>query len=252
MTVLFTPNQVMFNNVDSTNVVTNLNDEELTIPHGYYTIGQIIAILNTMTDTTFSISMMASSYGCIYIQYPHIIDFTNAPDIREILGLEGQMVILPASFYGSNVIDITRNRQVIQIYSSLVRSSDLKIANQNNNLLTTMIIDDPEVHYLRTVEDICIPMITRFDRLMFVFRDMDGNIMRLNGEFELQLTIEDVFDQVPSSILPMNQLSMMKVFGNTTKKEVKLDNPLSFDQCSISSVSLYLPISCCTTYQPIK
>ena len=32
---------------------------------------------------------------------------------------------------------------------------------------------------------------------------------------------------------------MMEVFGNTTKKEVKLDNPLSFDQCSISSVSLY-------------
>ena len=90
------------------------------------------------------------------------------------------------------MIDIMRNRQVIQVYSSLVRSSDLKIANQNNNLLTTMIIDDPEVHYLRTVEDICIPMITRFDRLMFLFRDMDGNIMRLNGEFELQLTIEDV------------------------------------------------------------
>ena len=47
MTILFRPNQVMFNNVDSTNVVTNSNDEELTIPHGYYTIGQIIAILNT-------------------------------------------------------------------------------------------------------------------------------------------------------------------------------------------------------------
>ena len=87
MTVLFRSNQVMFNNVDSTNVVTNSNDEELTIPPGYYTIGQIIAILNTMTDTTFSISMKASSYGCIYIQYPHTIDFTNAPDIREILGL---------------------------------------------------------------------------------------------------------------------------------------------------------------------
>ena len=236
MTVLFTPNQVMFNNVDSTNVVTNTNDEELTIPPGYYTIGQIIAILNTMTDTTFSIYTKASSYGCIYIQSTHIIDFINAPDIREILGLEGQMVILPASFYGSNVIDIMRNRQVIQVYSSLVHSSDLKIANQNNNLLTTMIIDDPEVNYLRTMENICIPMIAG---LMFLFRDMDGNIMRLNGEFELQLTIEDVCDQVPSSILPMNQFSMMEVFGNTTKKEVKLDNPLSFDQWYISFVSLY-------------
>ena len=116
MTVFFTPNPVMFNNVNSTNVVTNSNDEELTIPPGYYTIGLIIAILNTMTDTTFSISTKASSYGCIYIQSTHTINFTNAPDIREILGLEGQMVILPASFYGSNVIDITRNRQVIQVH----------------------------------------------------------------------------------------------------------------------------------------
>ena len=101
-------------------------------------------------------------------------------------------------------------------------------------------------------------MITRFDRLMFVFRDMEGKMIRLNGEFELQLTIEDVYDEVPSSMgkasLPLratslpstiasaNQFSMIEVFGNTTKKEVSeagLDNPLSFDQCSISSVSLY-------------
>ena len=82
-------------------------------------------------------------------------------------------------------------------------------------------------------------MITRFDRLIFVFRDMEGDIMQLNGEFELQLTIEDVYDQMPSLIPPMNQFIMIEVLGNTRKKEVKLDNPLSFDQCSISSVSLY-------------
>lgn len=57
------------------------------------------------------------------------------------------MIVLPTSFYGSNVIDITRNRQVIQVYSSLVGLSDLKIANQNNNLLTTMIIDDSKTNY---------------------------------------------------------------------------------------------------------
>ena len=74
---------------------------------------------------------------------------------------------------------------------------------------------------------------------MFLFRDMEDNIMQLNGLFELQLTIEDVYDQVPCSIPPMNQFSMTEVFGNTMKKEVKLGNPLSFDQCSISSVSLY-------------
>ena len=239
MTVLFHPNGSMFYNVDTTNVITNSNDETVTISAGYYTLSEIIALLNTMTDTLFSISTNASSFGCIWIQSPHTIDFTDAPDICEILGLDGRTLILPASFYGSNVIDITRNRQVIQVYSTIVRSSDLKIANQNNNLLTTMIIDDPTVDYVRAVEDVCIPMITRFDRLMFVFRDMDGKIIRLNGEFELQLTIEDVYDEVPSSIASANQFSMIEVFGNTTKKEVKLDNPLSFDQCYISSVSLY-------------
>ena len=48
-----------------------------------------------------------------------------------------------------------------------------------------------------------------------------------------------MYDQVPFSIPPMNQFSMIEVFGITMKKDVKLDNPLSFDQCSISSVSLY-------------
>ena len=82
MTVLFRPNQVMFNNVDSTNVDTNINDEEVTIPPEYYSIGEIIVILNTMTDTSFSISTKDSSYGCIWIQFPYSIHFTNAPDIR--------------------------------------------------------------------------------------------------------------------------------------------------------------------------
>ena len=133
----------MFNNVDSTNVITNSDDEDVTIRPVYYTIGEINAIPNPMTDTTFSISIKASSCECIWIQFLHIIDFTNSPDIREILGLEGRTVILPASFYGSNVTDFTLNRQVIQVYSLLVLSPDLKIVNQNNNLLTTIIIDDP-------------------------------------------------------------------------------------------------------------
>ena len=82
-----------------------------------------------------------------------------------------------------------------------------------------MIINDPTTNYCRSVKYICIPMITRFDRLMFLFRDMEDNIMRLNGDFELQLTIENVYDQVPSSIPPMNQFSMIEVLGNTRKEE---------------------------------
>ena len=42
----------MFNNVDSTIVMKNTNDKERTVLPGYYSIGKIIAMFNTMTDTT--------------------------------------------------------------------------------------------------------------------------------------------------------------------------------------------------------
>ena len=133
---------------------------------------------------------------------PHTPSISPMPQTSEKSSyLEGRTVILPASFYGSNVTDITRNRQVIQVYSSLVRSSDLKMstAHQTNNLLTTMIIDDPTTNYYRSVEDICIPMITRFSLLMFLFRDIKGNIMRLNGKFVLQFTLmADLRSSLPS------------------------------------------------------
>ena len=56
MTVLFHPNGSMFDNVDSTNVVTNTNGEEMMIPPRYYSIGEISVILNTITDIPFSTS----------------------------------------------------------------------------------------------------------------------------------------------------------------------------------------------------
>ena len=44
-------------------------------------------------------------------------------------------------------------------------------------------MDDSEINDIDTVKEICIPMIHRFDRLMFVFKDMNGIITHLNGEF---------------------------------------------------------------------
>ena len=82
-------------------------------------------------------------------------------------------------------------------------------------------------------------MIHRFDRLMLLLKDMDENMINMNGEFELQLTNEDVCESVSTSLAATNQFSMIEVFGNNIKKEVKLNNPLSFNQCYISSVSLY-------------
>ena len=65
--------------------------------------------------------------------------------------------------------------------------------------------------------------------------------MHLNGEVKFQLSIENWVEDEGEGVLTLisaNQLCMIEVFGSR-KKELKLDNPLSFDQCSISSVSLY-------------
>ena len=83
--------------------------------------------------------------------------------------------------------DNTRNRQVIQVCSSLVQSSDLKTANQNNNLLTTMIADDPTNNYRRSIDgghlhpnddpirmnDVCVQGFEWFEHR--IFRQINAN-----------------------------------------------------------------------------
>ena len=242
MKILFTPDSTTtaaFTNVDTKNTVTNGKGEKVEFDKGYYTLAEILAMLNEMTACGFSIITSTNSFGCIHITTSTTIDFSNAPDIREILGITETN--LPAAIYdGKNIIDITRNRQVIQVFSSIIRTSDLKIADQNNNLLTTMMIDDPQANYFRKIEDICIPICNRFDKLYFTFKDLDGNLMNLTGVFELQLTIDDVVDKddKSNSISSFSQFSLSQVC-NTPKTVVKLENPLSFKQCYISSISLY-------------
>ena len=226
-------------NIDQTNTVSNDKGESVVFEKGYYTLAQIIAILNQMQYTQFSISNAVSSFGCFHIQSSCSVDFSQAPDIIDILGLTETTYNAGANT-GANIIDITRNRQVIQVYSSIVRTSDLKIANQNNNLITTIIINDPQLRYLNTVEQVNIPIINRFDRIYFSFKDLDGNLMNLNADFELQLTIDDVLDNNESmdGYESYSQFSLSQVC-NRSKTEVKLDNPLSFKKCFISSISLY-------------
>ena len=245
MKVLFTPDKTTtaaFTNIDTQNIITNGKGEQVVFDQGYYTLAEILAMLNEMENCGFSIITANKGFGCIHITSSTTIDFSKAPDIREILGITESN--LPASIYdGKSIIDITRNRQVIQVFSSIVRTSDLKIANQNNNLLTTMMIDDPQATYLRKIEDVCIPICNRFDKLYFSFKDLDGRPMKLTGVFELQLTIDDIVEKTQSEAenkaeSKLSQFSITQVC-NTAKTLVKLENPLSFKQCYISAISLY-------------
>ena len=241
MKVLFTPlegiSNSSFNNIDSQNIVTNGKNEKVIFEKGFYTLAEIISMLNEMTYTSFSISNATNAFGCIQMSTNTSVDFSRAPEISLILGLS-KSTYLAGQYHGDDIIDITRNRQVIQVFSSIVRTSDLKIANQQNNLLTTMILDDPQKSYINTIENVNIPICNRFDKLYFSFKTLDGKSINLYGQFELQLTIDDVISEDKSKITKLSQFSIAQVC-NTPKTVVKLDRPLSFKQCYISSVSLY-------------
>lgn len=143
MKVLLKPiNDSIFNNIDQTNIVSNDKGESVTFEKGFYSLSQIIDILNTMMYSQFSLSNDVDRFGCIHISSS--IDFSITPDICDRIDIK-QQTYSEGEYYGDDVIDITRNQQLIQVFSSIVKTSDLKISNQNNNLVTTMMIDDLEI-----------------------------------------------------------------------------------------------------------
>ena len=222
-------------NCDNTNIVRNRNGEVVYIPQGYHSLGEIMALINEMTYTGVSVITNPDCFGTTWIQSSCEVYFNSAPDVKEILGLEKN--IYPAGgCHGENIIDITRNRQTIQVFSTIVKSAEIKIANQYNNLLTTLIVEDPEQPFIHTVSEVNIPIVNTWDRLYFSFRDMDGKEVVMDADVEFQLLIEDT-DEI-GELEDCSQFTMAEVV-NKSKKEVVLDNPLSFTGCYISGVSLY-------------
>ena len=230
----------LITNVKKDNIVKNGNDEEILFEKGYYSLGMIIAMLNTMEYSEFQVTTSTYKFGCLHMNSSCPIDFSQAEDLKDILGLS-ENIYSSGSHYGDNIIDVTRNLQVIQVYCSLVKSSELKIANQNNNLLTTLIIEDPEKSFIQKTQDVYLPIINKFDQLYFSYRDLDGNIINLNADISFQITVEDfVKNDIKNdeNINFKSQFSIAQVC-NTSKTTVQLDNTISFDRCYISSVSVY-------------
>ena len=230
----------LITNVKKDNIVRNGKDEEIIFEKGYYSLGMIIAMLNTMQYSEFQVTTSTYKFGCIHMNSSCSIDFSQAEDLRDILGLT-ENIYSSGSHYGDNIIDITRNLQVIQVYCSLVKSSELKIANQNNNLLTTLIIEDPEKSFIQKTQDVYLPIINKFDQLYFSYRDLEGNIINLNADISFQITVEDFVKNIDNKDEDINfksQFSIAQVC-NTSKTTVQLDNTISFDRCYISSVSVY-------------
>ena len=191
-----------------------------------------------MTHTRFLIFSKASSCECIWIQFPYTINCTNAS--RYTWNLQsGRMY----DHFTCFVPWIERDWFHFKSPSD-PSVSEQQSAHHDNHWWSNCWLYPHHGGYLQT-------MISRFDRLMFLFRDTQGNIMRLNGEFELQLTIEDVYDQVPSSI-PRWTRSVWSKRSETLRRRMWSWTILSHSISATSRLCHSIPFSCCTMCQPIK
>ena len=104
----------LITNVKKDNIVRNGKGEEILFEKGYYSLGMIIAMLNTMEYSEFQVTTSTYKFGCLHMNSSCSIDFTQAEDLRDILGLT-ENIYSSGSHYGDNIIDVTRNLQVIQV-----------------------------------------------------------------------------------------------------------------------------------------
>jgi len=268
--LLLTPinNGAILYNIENSNSVTNTKSESVVFTPGYYTLAEIFATINTMTYNQIQLITSPASYGKCQVISPIeagvTMDLTNAPDLKQILGYNSDTVLTDGA-YSDNIIDITRNNQVILVYASFVRSNDLRIANQKNCLLTTINVDDPEKQNVHKLQDVWIPIQRQYQRVYLSFRNGDNQPIKLWGDFELQAVLATdlqavlatdlqavlatdlqavvqavVQESKPSEVQSSrtSQFSLYQVLTSSTT-DVQLENPLNFKGCYISEIDVF-------------
>ena len=242
-------NKSIFNNIQTTNIVKNSKGETITFNPGFYKLSEIISEINTMEYIRCEISTQGPSYGRAYFigsKAANVtVDLTQARDIAAILGFNGSRWKLNAIPTGNScvtedIIDITRNNQVILVYASIVKSNELKIANQNNNLLTSVNVDDPENTVSHKIENTWIPISGDYQRIYFNFKNADLQPIFLDCDITFEFIIQSVPTQ-QTTVTTTGQTTQFSLFQclNQSKTELTLPNPLSFKNCYISEVDVY-------------
>ena len=226
-------NQALFNNVKSNQTVI-VNGKSVNISSGFYTLDQILSILNT---NGLSISLITTESDAYHTQTSCSFDFSLAAEIREILGFDKN--IISSGEISDNPANITRNMNVIQLYSSIVNSDvDTPIA--------TIKINNPTVDFHETIQTKISLSRNVLNYIDIIFRDISGEIISLNAEnitVTLFIKCYEEFD-----FLKDDRNSDCSVFNLTTKipslnngeYNHKVERPLTLNKGKIINANFYI------------
>ena len=153
----------LFNNVNSDQTINGIS-----IKKGFYTLQELMSVINTQGVLISLITTEENAYHC---KLSSQVDFSKAHELQEILGFDNVI----ASGVSNHPVDITRGLNVLQIYSSIVNSD-------TDTPICTIKIDDPTKDFHDCLYTNCPIITTPINYIDIVFRDIHGEVVELNAE----------------------------------------------------------------------
>ena len=157
---------------DSTALYNNVNSDQtingISIKKGFYTLQELMSVINTQGVLISLITTEENAYHC---KLSSQVDFSKAHELQEILGFDNVI----ASGVSNHPVDITRGLNVLQIYSSIVNSD-------TDTPICTIKIDDPTKDFHDCLYTNCPIITTPINYIDIVFRDIHGEVVELNAE----------------------------------------------------------------------
>ena len=243
-TISFIPkgNQPILDNVLQDNII-KVNTVPHTISKGCYGIADLVAEINDILIDVGSISVITEGSGFglakLYIQAYNVIDFSESPDILDILKLDPvYSTNANKTYIGNAIVDITRNLQNVQIFCSMLQASSCRIANSYNDLLCTVSIESLEQTCTERISKLMIPVYPLVNYVEIIFRNQEGLTINLNCDFLITLHISS-FNSLESSVSSANSLTNLCLECRSANNDIELNQTYALPKKSfISRVSI--------------
>lgn len=244
-TISFIPkgNQPILDNVLQDNII-KVNTVPHTISKGCYAISDLIAEINDILIDVGSVSVVTEGSGfglCkLYIQAYNVIDFSDAPDILDILKLDPvYSTNANKTYIGNAIVDITRNLQNVQIFCSMLQASSCRIANSYNDLLCTVAIESLEQTCTEHISKLMIPVYPLVNYVEIIFRNQEGLTLNLNCEFLITLHISSFSSLDNNNTNSSNSLTNLCLECRSANNDIELNQTYVLPEKSyISRVSM--------------
>ena len=137
---------------------------EFIVEAGYYTMSSlenIISLINVDEDN--------------YCVFNCQVDFSNAEDLRIILGYDNKI----CSGKSNRPIDISRGRNVLRVYSSLIKQL---LNNESSTLVDSFIYTTIGLYNTTTFDNLSIPIddFSTIDRIHWIIKDRNNELLNID------------------------------------------------------------------------